>query len=181
MKYILILITIIYSSFSFSENIFYLSLKDKLDRPIDGYCLDVAGNGQYVRLDVPLNAHNCKLESEYIYPDHSLVFKDNGTIYFPSFDKCLTVIGLNNHALEYNSLMLKECLVVEPFLNAKRFQLFKFNEKNQIQLYNSDLCIVAGDESKETYSSEHTWRSLYMQKCKTAQYKLSTWYLKKMK
>ena len=31
----------------------YLQLKDKLDRPIDGYCLDVVGSGKYIRLDMP--------------------------------------------------------------------------------------------------------------------------------
>lgn len=43
----------------------YLRLEARLDRPEDGYCLDVAGEGRWVDLSVPLAAHNCKLPERY--------------------------------------------------------------------------------------------------------------------
>ena len=31
----------------------HLRLVDNLDRPEDGYCLDILGSGQYIRFDMP--------------------------------------------------------------------------------------------------------------------------------
>lgn len=71
--------------------------------------------------------------------------------------------------------MLKGCGANSPFLNATRFQQFEVTTENQIRLKNSDLCIVAGEESHTTYSLEHKWRSLFMAKCKDSPLKLSQW------
>lgn len=158
---------------------YYLKLKDKLDRPVDGYCLDVTGNGRHVRFDIPLNAHNCKEESDYVYPDETVQFREDGTLLFPAYNLCVTVMGLNQHALPYNSLMVKQCEQNTPFLNAQKFQKFKFNENDQIQLVGSNLCITAGDVSKVTYSKKHKWRSLYMQECNVAKKSHSSWFLEK--
>jgi hypothetical protein len=138
----------------------YLQLKDRLDRPSDGYCLDVVGSGKHIRLDMPLTAHNCK--GPQIYADEVVQYRSNQSLYFPAYDGCVTVMGLNDKALAGNALMLKACGVEQPFLNAKHFQRFEFNSKGQIQFIGSHLCIVAGTESHTTYSPEHRWRSLLM-------------------
>ena len=181
MKYFILFITFLFSSniLAESNDVFYLKLKNHLDRPVDGYCLDVAGNGRYVRFDMPLNGHNCKIDNGYVYPDETVQFRKDGTIFFPAYELCVTVMGLNNNALEYNSLMVKPCYQNTPFLEATNFQYFYFNDKNQIQLKNSELCITMGYTSKTTYSKAHTWRSLYMQKCDKANIERSTWYLDK--
>ena len=38
----------------------HLRLLDRLDRPEDGYCVDIIGTPQNMRIDLPLFAHNCK-------------------------------------------------------------------------------------------------------------------------
>ena len=150
-----------------------MKLLDLLDRKMDGYCLDVVGSGSTIRLDMPLITHNCK---EGLYADEAVVHKADGTLYFPAYDGCVTVMGLNNHALPYNALILKRCHVDEPFLAATRFQKFSVNKNKQLQLKGTNLCITAGDISKETYSPTHRWRSLYMQDCSIAPSHLSQWH-----
>jgi len=153
----------------------YLQLKDKLDRPLDGYCLDVVGSGQYIRTDMPLTAHNCK--GPQVYADEVVQHRSDKTLYFPKYDSCVTVMGINDKALAGNALMLKKCGVDQPFLSAKHFQKFESNPKGQIQLLGSHLCIIAGTESHTTYSSEHRWRSLFMMPCSEVDLKRSVWQL----
>ena len=153
----------------------YLQLKDKLDRPTDGYCLDVVGSGKYIRMDMPLTAHNCK--GPQIYADEVVQYRSDKSLYFPKYNGCVTAMGINDKALAGNALMLKDCGVDQPFLNAKRFQKFESNSKGQMQLADSHLCIAAGIESHTTYSSEHRWRSLFMTPCTGTDIKLSAWQL----
>lgn len=151
----------------------HLKLIDLLDRT-DGYCIDVAGSGNHVRFDLPLLTHNCK---EGLYADEAVIHNDDGTISFPAYNGCVTVMGVNDHALPYNALMIKQCNVDSPFLNATKFQKFKFNKDNQVQLIGTALCITTGDTSEITFSPNHRWRSLYMQECSLADKKRSQWKL----
>jgi hypothetical protein len=52
----------------------HLRLVDDLDRPQDGYCLDIVGSGQHIRFDLPLIAHNCKTG---LYADEAVVLEKN--------------------------------------------------------------------------------------------------------
>jgi hypothetical protein len=124
---------------------------------------------------MPLTAHNCK--GPQIYADEVVQYRSNQSLYFPAYDGCVTVMGLNDKALAGNALMLKACGVEQPFLNAKHFQRFEFNSKGQIQFIGSHLCIVAGTESHTTYSPEHRWRSLLMLPCTEADLAHSVWQL----
>jgi len=157
------------------EDGYHLKLMSLLDRQ-DGYCIDVAGSGNHVRFDLPLLTHNCK---EGLYADEAVVHNTDGTISFPAYNACLTVMGVNDYALPYNALMLKQCNIDEPFLKSTLFQKFTFNENNQVQLIGSELCITAGNIPKVTYSPSHRWRSLYMQDCNIAVKELSQWQLVK--
>ena len=170
-KYLLLLISCLVSIDSYGTT--YIQLIDKLDRPNDGYCLDVVGSGQYVRFDMPLTAHNCK--GPEIYDDELVTFRADGTLFFTAYQGCVTVMGNNHTALPGNALMLKRCGENSPFLNGPVFQHFLFNQHSQIQLKDSDLCIVAGERSSTTYSEEHRWRSLYMDQCSKANDGLSKW------
>ncbi|MEZ9190667.1 RICIN domain-containing protein [Vibrio sp. 10N.286.52.F8] len=153
----------------------YIQLVDKLDRPVDGYCLDVVGNGRYVRFDMPLTAHNCK--GPQPYDDEIVELAEDGSLFFGRYQGCVTVMGNNQTALAGNALMLKACGIEEPFLNGPVFQKFFFNSNQQLQLKNSQLCIVAGAESHTTSSLTHRWRSLYMDYCETTKPKLSQWHV----
>jgi hypothetical protein len=153
----------------------YLQLQDKLDRPVDGYCLDVVGSGDHVRFDMPLTAHNCK--GPQVFFDEVVQFRADGTLYFPAYDLCVTVMGNNATALPKNALMLKGCGAREPFLTAKHLQHFEWTEEQRVRLKGSDLCIVAGSVSQDTFSPDHRWRSLYVEVCSQAAPALSRWQL----
>ena len=106
----LVLILMAYQTFAFAnwqEGAGYLELSDKLDRPEDGYCLDIPGAGNWVDFNVPLNAHNCKLPG--LFPDGAVIFTNPGPIRFPAYKGCVTAAGLNGRSLPGAALMLKPC------------------------------------------------------------------------
>ena len=90
----------------------HLRLLDRLDRPEDGYCVDILGAPGNLRTDVPLFAHNCKLS---LTVDSAVVFTDDGLIKFPAVNRCLTVAGVNSSALPGASILLRKCNETLPF------------------------------------------------------------------
>ena len=83
----------------------HLRLVDRLDRPEDGYCLDIPGPPQNLFLQLPLFAHNC---SPSLKIDTAVEFTSEGFIKFPRVDRCVTVAGVKT-ALPGSSIMLSEC------------------------------------------------------------------------
>lgn len=151
----------------------YLQLVDRLDRPQDGYCIDILGAGDHLRFDQPLIAHNCARRPNH--PDETLVMRDDGTIVFPIADRCITVAGVNTTALPSAPLMLHVCGKQSPFVNAPAMQKFLHRADGRIQLMGSNLCMTVGNESDQTYSPIHRWRQLYMEKCSLTDPARSTW------
>lgn len=172
--YSILAVSLITPFVAFASDYEYLQLIDKLDRPVDGYCLDVVGSGPNIRFDMPLTAHNCK--GPQVFFDEVVTLREDGTLYFPKYKGCVTVMGNNKTALPKNALMLKECGAQQPFLNATHFQKFEFNKKNQLQLKNSNLCITSGNISHTTFSPHHRWRSLYMEYCEHIENRFSSWH-----
>jgi hypothetical protein len=149
-----------------------LRLVDTLDRPMDGYCLDALGSGRHIRFDMPLIGHNCK---PGLYADEAVVMKANGNIVFPAYRKCVTVAGVNATALPGSALMMQDCGELSPFINGPEMQRFKHRDDGRIQLVGSDLCMMVGRASAETYSPDHRWRSLSMETCDIAEPARSVW------
>ena len=89
----------------------HMRLKDDLDRKKDGWCLDAVGSGPHIRFNMPLIGHNCK---PGLYADEAVIHRKDGTLFFPAYGACVTVMGLNEFALPGASLMLKN--VVKRFL-----------------------------------------------------------------
>lgn len=156
----------------------HLRLVNDLDRPEDGYCLDVVGSGPNIRTDLPLIAHNCK---PGLYADEAIVFQSDGRILFPAFGGCVTVAGLNSRALPGAALMLKGCGENTPFLNTAGLQNFRLREDARIELEETGLCLMVGDESDSTFSEDHRWRTLYVDACAKAQADRSQWRVSKPK
>lgn len=151
----------------------HMRLVDDMDRPQDGWCLDVVGSGPHIRFDMPLIAHNIK---PGLFADEAVRFTKDGHIIFPAYPGLsLTVMGLNQNALAGASLMLKPSGQELPFLNAPKFQTFEHLENGMIRLKGSNLCITVGDESKETFDPTHAWRTLYMERCEDCDPARSTW------
>jgi hypothetical protein len=149
-----------------------LRLVDNLDRPQDGYCLDIVGSEQYIRFDLPLIAHNCK---PGLYADEAVVFEKNGYIRFPAYDKCATVAGLNTRALPGAALVARECGENTPFLDTTGLQKFTKREDGRIELGDSGLCLNVGYESDSTFSPDHRWRPLYVESCEKTDPARSKW------
>ena len=140
----------------------HLRLVDGLDRPQDGYCLDVVGSGQHIRFDLPLIAHNCK---PGLYADEAVVFEENGFIRFPAYDKCATAAGLNSRTLPGAALVARGCGENTPFLNTEGLQEFHKRDDGSLELGETGLCLTVGPESDSTFSANHRWRSLFMESC----------------
>lgn len=151
----------------------HLKLIDPLDRPEDGYCLDIVGSGQYIRFDMPLTAHNCK---PGLYHDEAVVLEANGYIRFPAYNRCLTAAGLNGRALPGAALIPRGCGERSPFLEAERLQIFRLHDSGQVELEGSGLCLTAGHKSDTTFSSEHRWRALFLEECVSAEPARSRWH-----
>ncbi|MFC5768466.1 RICIN domain-containing protein [Thauera sinica] len=151
----------------------HLKLVDPLDRPEDGYCLDIVGSGPYIRFDLPMTAHNCK---PGLYADEAVVLEADGRIRFPAYDKCATAAGLNGRALPGAALVARDCGERSPFLEAGRLQVFTLKKNGHVELQGSGLCLTAGPESATTFSDEHRWRALYLEACETADPARSRWH-----
>src|SRR5262245_53989686 len=61
-----------------------------------GYCLDIRGEGQAVRLDDPLQAHTCKYGGPV--DDQRFERTAGGAIRAPMYDRCLAAASLTPRA-----------------------------------------------------------------------------------
>ncbi len=157
---------------SWLENATQLKLVDELDMPGEGYCIDIVGAGTTMRFDMPLIAYNCVLG---LFPDRTVTMRNDGTLFFPAFDGCVTVMGLNERALPGTSVMIKPCGQDTPFLEARKFQKFEKFADGRLSLMGSELCLSAGPDSHATYSQTHRWRILSVEKCNLLPDELSIW------
>lgn len=151
----------------------HLKLVAPLDRPEDGYCIDIVGSGQYIRFDMPLTAHNCK---PGLYHDEAVVLEPNGYIRFPAYDRCVTAAGLDGRALPGAALIPRGCGERSPFLEAERLQIFRPRDNGQVELEGSGLCLTAGHKSDSTFASDHRWRALFLEECASAEPTRSRWH-----
>lgn len=149
----------------------YLRLLDKLDRPNDGYCFDVQGVVGHFRADKPLVAHNCKHGAA---PDGLVEFLDN-KLFFSTFGACVTAMGAGETVLPGTSLMLKACKEQGLFASPAMQKSFSFNDKQQLELSDTDMCVVVGDRSAHTLSRRDRWRTLFLNDCDKSKLKYSQW------
>ncbi len=150
----------------------HLRLLDRLDRPEDGYCVDILGTPGNLRIEVPLFAHNCK---PYLTTDSAVVFTSEGFIKFPAVDRCLTVAGVNSAALPGASILLRKCNESVPFFETFILQRFSHRKDGRLSVLGSKLCLAVGGQSAATYSTYHRWRTLFVADCLTVEPSLSQW------
>jgi len=150
----------------------HLRLSDRLDRPQDGYCVDVLGTPGYLRSDLPLFAHNCKPR---LTSDSAVVFDSDGRIQFAALNLCITVAGVNSKALPGASVLLRECDEATPFFETTQLQRFSKRKDGQLALSGSELCLAVGERSATTYSQADRWRSLFVDDCNTVDPERSRW------
>ena len=140
-----------------------------LDRPEDGYCVDIPGSPRNMRVDVPLFAHNCKPS---LTSDSAVVFTSDGLIRFPAVDRCITVAGVNSAALPGASILLRKCNEPMPFF---RLQRFTHRDDGRLTVAGSELCLTVGPQSAATFSPSDRWRTLFVDDCATAEPTRSRW------
>ena len=157
---------------AFAEDLVHIRLKDRLDRPHDGYCLDILGTGNNLRLDLPLFAHNCKGGPT---PDSSVVYTHSGQLVFPEANVCVTAFGVNNSVLPGTPILLRPCNQRSSFFNTTHLQKFDYLANGQFNLRGSTLCLAVGKESSSTYSPNDRWRVLSLQSCAIIALSHSAW------
>ena len=140
----------------------HLRLSANLDRPADGYCVDIPGAGRNLRTDLPLFAHNCK---PVLTADSAVQWADGERLYFPGVGKCMTAAGINARALPGTALLLRECGRNTAFFDVDALQRFTLRDDGGLVLFGTDLCVVVSAESDTTYSSADVWRPLYLDRC----------------
>lgn len=152
----------------------HFKLKDSLDRPQDGYCLDVVGSGRYIRFDLPMTAHNCK---PGLYQDEAVII-DGERIQFPAYGVCATVAGINGRALPGASVVPRRCGESSPFMEAEALQRFTFHQDGKVELKGYGLCLTVSAESDSTFEVTHRWRALFVDRCEKVKPELSRWEFK---
>ena len=156
----------------------YVMLKDRLDRPHDGYCIDIAGSGEWIDLNVPLSAHNCK--GPGIAPDQALHHDlRSGQLRFPAFNVCVTALGRAGRTLPQMPLVAQPCAsptapMPTPFATVS-LQAFDFRNDGRLELRLTGMCVTAGTRSDATFSQQDRWRALQMSPCDQAPLTLSQW------
>jgi len=154
------------------DKIGHLRLKDRLDRPVDGYCLDILGIGRNMRLEVPVFAHNCK---PGLTPDSAISLGQNGRIRFAAVNLCITAAGVNGRALPGAAIILRPCGHRAPFFESSALQAFEFRKDGQVVLQGSNLCLSVGARSDTTYSAQDRWRVLTVETCDITPAKFKLW------
>ncbi len=155
-----------------AADLLHLRLVDRLDRPADGYCLDILGGGRNLRLDVPIFAHNCK---PTLTNDSAVDRLADGGIRFAAVDLCITAAGVNSKALPGASILLRPCGHDVAFFETGDLQKFRYRSDGKLELGASGLCLAVGAVSSETYSPSDRWRVLSVEDCAGTPASLSTW------
>ncbi len=139
-----------------NEKPYQIKLINPLDRSQDRYCLDILGSGSYIRPDMPIIGHNCK---PGLYADEAFIFKNDGSTYFPAFNLCVTIAGVNEYVLDYTPLVLQQCNKDIAFGNTQFMQKFEYTKDKKLKHKNSNKCLEMGSEFSRTFSQAHTWRT----------------------
>ncbi|QDF97040.1 hypothetical protein CJ010_11140 [Azoarcus sp. DD4] len=150
----------------------HLRLIDPLDRPADGYCLDIVGSGRHIRFDLPMTAHNCK---PGLYADEAVTLEPNGYLRFPAYNACATIAGLDGRALPGAAVVPRECGERSPFMEADALQRFVHRADGRVELAGSGLCLTVGPQSASTFEASHRWRPLYVENCADTEPARSRW------
>jgi hypothetical protein len=151
------------SGYASAESLTQVRLVDPLDEP-EFYCLDLAGWGDHLRLDDPLQAHTCKTRRAN---DQMFAFKD-GKIVVGDTGRCLEVAGSGSPPLAGAAVLARQC-------GDNPLQAFTLEASGRIVSTGSDLCLAAGEESADASGPSHVWRVLTVQKCDAVGAELTTW------
>lgn len=133
----------------------FVRLIAPLDEP-EFYCLDLAGWGDHLQLDDPLQTHTCKVKGG---GDQMFYFEDN-RLKVAGFDRCVQVAGSSGVTLMGSSVLARAC-------SDSPLQELSMDEDGYIHIGESRYCLGAGSESTKASGPSHMWRTLVAVHCST--------------
>ncbi len=157
-------IVLVASGTAASADELFLRITDPHDEP-RGYCLDIRGQGQGVRLKSPLQVHSCKdgTQIEDIIFDSAALAR--GTLYMSHYDHCVAATANSSGA----DLMLASC---DPADLQKWRQL----PTGEIVLAgNADLCITMRDSPEMSAGPRYIRNEVSLAPCASAAASRQVW------
>ena len=141
----------------------FIRLVDALDEP-EFYCLDLAGWGDHLQLDDPLQTHTCKNRGAQ---DQMFHFED-GRLKASLYDLCVQAAGSSGVTLAGSAILARPC-------SDSPLQDFMLGDDGRIRMGDSGYCLAAGENSTEASGPSHLWRTLTVVNCDSARADLTTW------
>lgn len=150
-----------------------VTLIDKLDGNLNGYCLDIKGGGRNIDPANGLQTHTCysykgALGSDQVFD--STRFADNA-LYMPKFDVCVQLDGLESGA----KVSLTSC-------DNSELQQISLEENGNISpVVTPDMCLTAGESTKlgRGGTSQHQIKTLTLEKCSSDKAAYQQWRARK--
>ncbi len=109
----------------------FVRLVDALDEP-EFYCLDLAGWGDHLQLDDPLQTHTCKGRGGQ---DQMFHF-DGNRLKVSLYDRCVQVAGSSGETLAGSAVLARLC-------SDNPLQNLALNDAGQIQIGETAFCLGA--------------------------------------
>ena len=134
-----------------------------LDEP-EFYCIDIAGWGDHLQLDDPLQTHTCKTRDA---ADQMFRFA-NDRLEIPGYGRCVQIAGSSGVTLVGSAVIARAC-------SASPLQALSLGDDGRIRIGDTGFCLGAGLDSAEASGPSHMWRTLSVVDCATANKELVTW------
>ena len=141
----------------------FVRLIAALDEP-EFYCLDLAGWGDHLQLDDPLQTHTCKKDGG---ADQMFYFEDN-RLKVAGFDRCVQLAGSSGVTLLGSSVLARPC-------GDNPLQDLSIDADGYIKVGKTKYCLGTGSESAKASGPSHMWRTLVAVHCGTTPAEMVTW------
>jgi len=141
----------------------FVRLVDALDEP-EFYCLDLAGWGDHLQLDDPLQSHTCKNRGA---GDQKFYFAE-GRLKVAGFERCVQVAGSSGVTLAGSAVIARAC-------SDNALQELSLDDEGHIRIGDTGFCLGAGTDSTEASGPSHMWRTLTAVNCDSAPTNMVTW------
>lgn len=141
----------------------FVRLVAELDEP-EFYCFDLAGWGEHLKLDDPLQIHTCKTRGG---EDQMFHFTDDQLI-VSKYDRCAQVAGSGGETLVGSAVLARAC-------SDDPLQKISLDDNGRIHVGDTGLCLGAGPDSTEASGPSHMWRTLTVVGCEGGDKNLLTW------
>jgi len=142
----------------------FVVLTDPLDEP-EFYCFDLAGWGDHLQLDDPLQTHTCKNRGA---DDQKFHFEGN-RLKVSLYEGCVQAAGSAGTTLPGSAVLVRGCS------DDNALQDLMLDDSGNMHLVGTEFCLGAGVDSRDASGPSHVWRTLAVVECATADPALSTW------